>query len=222
MKSSRFWSRATARERSIPATLRAIAAVEATLDELRTVAEECLFLLGDTTAVDARIERLLEALGRPQDRLPPVVHVAGTNGKGSTIAYLRAFLEAAGKRVHVFTSPHLVRFNERIRLAGKLVESGQLHQSGGSWVGWEASQLELPPTVRDAIRQRLGRLTPAARQVAELVAVMGGRARYDVLMDITELTEPELGRHHAQVRPHTSTSVRSFCFVVSPTCWAAR
>ena len=67
--------------------------------------------------------RLLDALGRPQDRLPPVIHVAGTNAKGSTIAYLRAFLEAAGRRVHVYTSPHLVRFNERIRLAGKLVST---------------------------------------------------------------------------------------------------
>jgi DNA-binding CsgD family transcriptional regulator len=75
-----------------------------------------------------------------------------------------------------------------------LVESGQLRQSGGSWVGWEASHLELPATVRDAIRQRLGRLTPAARQVAELVAVMGGRARYDVLLDISGLQEPELVR----------------------------
>jgi len=63
-----------------------------------------------------RIERLLDRLDRPQDRLPPVIHVAGTNGKGSTIAFLRAMLEAAGKRVHVYTSPHLVRFNERIRL----------------------------------------------------------------------------------------------------------
>jgi dihydrofolate synthase/folylpolyglutamate synthase len=71
--------------------------------------------------------RLLEELGRPQDHLPPVIHVAGTNGKGSTIAYLRAFLEAAGKRVHVFTSPHLVRFNERIRLAGELVGSRRLN-----------------------------------------------------------------------------------------------
>ena len=71
--------------------------------------------------------RLLAELGNPQAHLPPVIHVAGTNGKGSTIAYLRAFLEAAGKRVHVFTSPHLVRFNERIRLAGKLVESRQLN-----------------------------------------------------------------------------------------------
>ena len=74
-----------------------------------------------------RIERLLDALGRPQDRLPPVIHVAGTNGKGSTVAYLRAFLEAAGKRVHVYTSPQLVHFNERIRLAGKLVTNRDLN-----------------------------------------------------------------------------------------------
>jgi dihydrofolate synthase / folylpolyglutamate synthase len=69
-----------------------------------------------------RIERLLADLGAPHKRLPPVVHVAGTNGKGSTIAFMRAALEAAGRRVHVYTSPHLVRFNERIRLAGNLVD----------------------------------------------------------------------------------------------------
>lgn len=74
-----------------------------------------------------RIEPLLDRLGRPQDRLPSVIHVAGTNGKGSTIAYLRAFLEAAGLRVHVYTSPHLVRFNERIRLAGRLVSTRRLN-----------------------------------------------------------------------------------------------
>src|SRR5512137_1280943 len=70
-----------------------------------------------------RIERLLAALGSPEARLPPIVHVAGTNGKGSTIAFMRAILEAAGKRVHVYTSPHLVRFHERIRLGtdGRLV-----------------------------------------------------------------------------------------------------
>jgi len=76
-----------------------------------------------------RVERLLAALGRPQDRLPPVIHVAGTNGKGSTIAHLRAFLEAAGKKVHVSTSPHLVRFAERIRLAGRLVSEHELSQA---------------------------------------------------------------------------------------------
>jgi dihydrofolate synthase/folylpolyglutamate synthase len=74
-----------------------------------------------------RIDRLLDQMGRPQDRLPPVIHVAGTNGKGSTVAYLRAFLEAAGKRVHVYTSPQLVDFRERIRLDGKLVTSRQLN-----------------------------------------------------------------------------------------------
>jgi dihydrofolate synthase/folylpolyglutamate synthase len=65
-----------------------------------------------------RIERLLDRLGNPQNRLPPVIHVAGTNGKGSVTAYLKAMLEAAGRRVHVYTSPHLIRFHERIALAG--------------------------------------------------------------------------------------------------------
>ena len=73
-----------------------------------------------------RISALLEKLGRPQDRLPPVLHVAGTNGKGSTCAFLRAALEAAGHRVHAFTSPHLVRYNERIRLAGTLIDDAML------------------------------------------------------------------------------------------------
>lgn len=73
-----------------------------------------------------RMMQLLQKLGRPEQNLPPVVHVAGTNGKGSLIAYMRAGLEAAGYRVHVFTSPHLVRFNERIRLAGRLIEDSAL------------------------------------------------------------------------------------------------
>ena len=80
--------------------------------------------------IDLSLERmlpLLERLGNPQDHLPPVIHVAGTNAKGSTIAYLRAFLEAAGRTVHVYNSPHLVRFNERIRLAGKLVGTQKLN-----------------------------------------------------------------------------------------------
>src|SRR4029077_20023493 len=65
-----------------------------------------------------RMQRLVERLGHPERKLPPVVHVAGTNGKGSTIAYLRAILEAAGHRVHVYTSPYLVRINECYRLGG--------------------------------------------------------------------------------------------------------
>ena len=78
-----------------------------------------------------RIERILAALGDPHRRLPSVIHVAGTNGKGSTLAFLRAMLEAAGYRVHVYTSPHLVRFHERIRLAqpsggGALIDDQRL------------------------------------------------------------------------------------------------
>ena len=77
-----------------------------------------------------RMWRILDALGHPERKLPPVIHVAGTNGKGSTLAFMRAVLEAAGKRVHVYTSPHLVRFNERFRLGapggGKLVSDEAL------------------------------------------------------------------------------------------------
>ncbi|MCK8786964.1 bifunctional folylpolyglutamate synthase/dihydrofolate synthase [Roseomonas sp. NAR14] len=73
-----------------------------------------------------RLHRLLAALGHPERRLPPVLHVAGTNGKGSTCAFARAIAEAAGQRVHVYTSPHLVRFHERIRLAGTLVSETAL------------------------------------------------------------------------------------------------
>ncbi len=73
-----------------------------------------------------RLQALLGKLGHPERHLPPVIHVAGTNGKGSTCAFLRAIGETAGQRVHVFTSPHLVRFHERIRLAGRLVEEAAL------------------------------------------------------------------------------------------------
>ncbi len=75
-----------------------------------------------------RIERVLTALGSPEQKLPPIVHVAGTNGKGSLVAYLRAMAEAAGYRVHVYTSPHLVRFNERIRVAGQIIDDGALDE----------------------------------------------------------------------------------------------
>ena len=74
-----------------------------------------------------RLQRLLLALGNPERKLPPVVHIAGTNGKGSTAAFLRAFVEAAGYRAHVYTSPHLVSFNERIRLAGQLIGDDELN-----------------------------------------------------------------------------------------------
>jgi len=73
-----------------------------------------------------RLTRLLDRLGNPERALPPVIHIAGTNGKGSTGAFLRAGLEAAGKKVHAYTSPHLARFHERIRLAGTLIEEPAL------------------------------------------------------------------------------------------------
>ncbi|MEL6665007.1 MAG: folylpolyglutamate synthase/dihydrofolate synthase family protein [Pseudomonadota bacterium] len=96
------------------------AALDAALDQFEGLYPETIELsLG-------RIKDLLETLGRPQDKLPPTIHVAGTNGKGSTCAYLRAMAEQAGLKVHVYTSPHLVRFNERMRLAGELVSDEAL------------------------------------------------------------------------------------------------
>ena len=95
-------------------------AVQAQLDRLTLLSPGA-----DILGLD-RIARLCERLGNPQDKLPPVFHVAGTNGKGSTCAYLRAAIEAAGMSCHVYSSPHLIRFNERIRIAGKLIEDSEL------------------------------------------------------------------------------------------------
>ena len=95
-------------------------AVQAELDLLSKLSPG-----GDRLGLD-RIKRLLERLGRPQDQLPPALHVAGTNGKGSVCAFLRAALEAAGQKIHAFTSPHLVRFNERVRIAGRLIADAEL------------------------------------------------------------------------------------------------
>jgi dihydrofolate synthase/folylpolyglutamate synthase len=95
-------------------------AVQTQLDRLPLISPG-----GDRLGLD-RIRDLLDRLGRPQDALPPLFHVAGTNGKGSTCAFLRAALEASGRSVHMFSSPHLVRFNERIRVAGALIDDEQL------------------------------------------------------------------------------------------------
>nr|WP_298895792.1 folylpolyglutamate synthase/dihydrofolate synthase family protein [uncultured Altererythrobacter sp.] len=94
--------------------------VQAQLDRLGT-----LSIQRDTLGLDA-IRELMRRLGDPHKQLPPTFHVAGTNGKGSTCAFLRAMLEAEGYRVHVTTSPHLVRYNERFRVAGKLIEDARL------------------------------------------------------------------------------------------------
>jgi len=93
---------------------------DAALERLKLLHPQLIDLSLDRTL------RLLEALGRPQDKLAPVIHVAGTNGKGSTVAFLRSIAEAAGLHAHVLTSPHLVRFAERIRLAGVLIDETDL------------------------------------------------------------------------------------------------
>src|ERR1700760_2642800 len=85
---------------------------------------------------------LLAKLGDPHKKLPPVFHVAGTNGKGSTCAFLRAMLEAQGYKVHVYTSPHLLRFHERIRIAGELISEEEL-----TAILQEAEKLALPGQV---------------------------------------------------------------------------
>lgn len=93
---------------------------DAVLDRMMTLHPKVIDLTLD------RVHRLLAALGHPERDLPPVIHIAGTNGKGSTQAMIRAGMEAAGKRVHAYTSPHLARFHERIRLAGDLISEPDL------------------------------------------------------------------------------------------------
>lgn len=93
---------------------------DAILDRMMTLHPKVIDLTLD------RVHRLLAALGHPETRLPPVIHIAGTNGKGSTQAMIRAGLEASGAAVHAYTSPHLARFHERIRLAGTLISEAAL------------------------------------------------------------------------------------------------
>ncbi len=124
-----------------------------------------------------RMWRILERLGHPERRLPPVIHVAGTNGKGSTVAYLRAMLEAAGLSVHVYTSPHLVRINERFRLGrpggGVLVGDAEL---GAALGHCEAANDGAPITVFEI--ETAAALTLFAAQPADAVILetgLGGR-----------------------------------------------
>ncbi|MCL2427600.1 MAG: bifunctional folylpolyglutamate synthase/dihydrofolate synthase [Alphaproteobacteria bacterium] len=120
-----------------------------------------------------RLEVLLAKLGHPEQKLPPVIHVAGTNGKGSTCAFARAIAEAAGLRVHVYTSPHLVRFNERIRIAGELVADQALAQALEEV---ESANRGAPITVFEVITAaafQLFRATPA--ELCLLEVGLGGR-----------------------------------------------
>ena len=116
-----------------------------------------------------RIERLLAALDHPERKLPPVIHVAGTNGKGSTIAFLRAILEAAGKRVHTYTSPHLVRFNERFRL-------------GAAGEGVLVSDEELSATLEECERANAGAPITVFEITTAVGLVLFARHPADVLL----------------------------------------
>jgi dihydrofolate synthase/folylpolyglutamate synthase len=131
-----------------------------------------------------RISELLDRLGRPQDQLPPVLHVAGTNGKGSTVAFLRAALEASGYKVHVFTSPHLVRFNERIRIAGRLIDdeplAARLAETLDASAGIEPSFFEVATAVAILAFAR------TAADVCILEVGLGGR------LDATNVVERPL------------------------------
>lgn len=153
-------------------------AVQAQLDRLSLLSPG-----GDRLGLD-RITRLLDRLGRPQDALPPVFHVAGTNGKGSTCAFIRAALEASGRTVHMFTSPHLVRFNERIRIAGRLIEdrvlAGLLTEVLDAGADIEASFFEVTTAVAFLAFAR----TPADAAVIEVG--LGGR------LDATNVIERPL------------------------------
>lgn len=128
--------------------------------------------------------RLLEKLGNPHLKLPPVIHVAGTNGKGSTIAMLRAVLENASYKVHAYTSPHLIEFNERIMLAGKPIENGPLEDLIDEALelnaGGELTFFEITTAIAFAAFAR----TPA--DICLLEVGMGGR------LDCTNVIETPL------------------------------
>ncbi len=135
-----------------------------------------------------RMWRILAALDHPERKLPPVIHVAGTNGKGSTIAFMRAILEASGRSVHVYTSPHLVRFNERFRLGvkgeGRLVSDDEL---GGALAECERTNAGAPITVFE-ITTAAGLLL-FARHPADVLLLevgLGGR------LDATNVVERPL------------------------------
>jgi dihydrofolate synthase/folylpolyglutamate synthase len=143
-----------------------------------------------------RIERLLADVGSPHLKLPPVVHVAGTNGKGSLVAYLRAMAEAAGYRVHVYTSPHLVRFNERIRVAGDLISDDMLED-----VLTEAEQANREQPITFFEITTVAAFLAFARVPADLAVLevgMGGR------MDTTNVVNPALSAITPIGYDHTS------------------
>src|SRR5690349_5648696 len=176
------------------------AGVQAQLDRLSKTSP-----VGDRLGLE-RIAAVLERLGRPQDRLPPVFHVAGTNGKGSTCAFLRAAFEADGKSVHMFTSPHLVRFNERIRVAGKLIEdeelSALLTEVIDAGAGIEPSFFEVAAAVAMLAFSR----TPADACILEVG--LGGRLDATNVIDRPLITGiANLALDHQQFLGHGLTDI---------------
>jgi dihydrofolate synthase/folylpolyglutamate synthase len=171
------------------------ARVQAQLDRLPKISAS-----GDMLTLD-RIRTLCSRLGDPQDRLAPVFHVAGTNGKGSTIAWLRAAIEAAGGTVHAYTSPHLIRFNERIRISGRLIEDHELapllEQVIDAAEGLEASFFEVATAAAFMAFAR----RPADATLVEVG--LGGR------LDATNVVHPvitgiaAIGIDHAEILGHT-------------------
>ena len=147
-----------------------------------------------------RILRLLNDLGNPQLRLPPVIHVAGTNGKGSACAFIRAMLEAQGLKVHVHTSPHLVHFHERIRIAGKLISEealvSLLDEKGRPTVVERG--YVLPPG------SRIGPLTPQERDGLIKSSVIYGH--YEKLVDRESAYEKLRGRTDARQPAQSDTA----------------
>ena len=139
-----------------------------------------------------RIERLLSRLNHPERRLPPVIHVDGTNGKGSTIAFMRAILEAGGLAAHVYTSPHLVRFHERIRIGG--IGGGYLSAQLG-FIGGDQRRdkgvLRVSLAVDGVLLERR-RVLRALRRV--LARVLPGAVRGVVIW-----------RSHSSTMPHETT-----------------
>ncbi len=133
-----------------------------------------------------RMWRLLEALGSPQEKLPPVVHLAGTNGKGSTQAMIRAGLEGGGRKVHAYTSPHLARFHERIRLAGELID--ETHLSAVLDECWEANNKQNITYFEITTCAALLAFSRTAADYTLLEVGLGGRLDATNVIDTPELT----------------------------------
>ncbi len=147
-----------------------------------------------------RVRRLLAKLGDPHERLPPCVHIAGTNGKGSVTAYLKAMLEAAGARVHVYTSPHLVRFHERIELAGAERQGarhrrGDPHRRADAHAGDERRRRHHP------VRDHDGGGVPRVRRAPGRRAAARGRARRAPRCDERHRAARSHGHHAGLARP---------------------